>query len=127
MGGNLDYLAAIDEKWRFLASRSLNPLEWAFAEAFEIAGIPLGAVLEGMCRAFERFRPQRGQRTIRSFMYCLPVIADTALEMYPDTYWQTRRSTPSPSNGDAEKGTRSTTIGNSAPSHDRRPNAVGTE
>jgi hypothetical protein len=117
----MEYLAAIDEKWRFLAHRSLTPLEWAFAEAFEIAGIPLGAVLEGMCRAFERFRPRAGQRQIRSFMYCLPVIADTALEMFPDTYWQARRSTPSPTNGDAEKGTPDFTV-SSAP----RP-VLGTE
>lgn len=126
----MEYLEAVDEKWRFLAHRSLTPLEWAFAEALETAAIPLGAVLEGMCRSFERFRPQPGRPCIRTFLYCMGTIVDTALELYPDSYWEARRSTPSPPERDAEKGAlllTSSPLHASIPLASPRPKVVGTE
>lgn len=100
----MEYLAAVDEKWRFLAHRSLTPLEWGFAEALELAGIPLAAVLEGLCRSFDHYRPRPGAPRIRSFIYCMGIIVDTAVELYPDTHWQARRSAPSADQLEREKG-----------------------
>lgn len=105
MEGSVDYLETINDMWQALTGRDLTPLEWAFAEALEIAGVPLPAAREGLSRSFRFFCASPGRPRIRSFMYCMSAIVDMAVEMYPETHWQARRSTPPPELiGDAEKG-----------------------
>jgi hypothetical protein len=101
----MDFLETVNDIWQALTGRGLTPLEWAFAEALEIAGVPLPAVREGMARCFRFFCASPGQPRIRTFMYCMSSIVDTAVEMYPETHWQARRSTPPlQENGGREEG-----------------------
>jgi len=61
----------------------VSPLDWAIVETWQKAGIPLGAVLQGIDRAFEsweRSRRAAGGRRLKSLAYCVDAVADAALE-----------------------------------------------
>jgi hypothetical protein len=73
-----------DHFWRKRGAHLLvSPLDWAIVETWQKAGIPLGAVLQGIDRAFEsweRSRRAAGGRRLKSLAYCVDAVADAALE-----------------------------------------------
>jgi hypothetical protein len=73
-----------DHFWRKRGAHLLvSPLDWAIVETWQKAGIPLGAVLQGIDRAFEsweRSRRAAGGRQLKSLAYCVDAVADAASE-----------------------------------------------
>ncbi len=62
----------------------LSPLDWALAEAWKNAGIPLEAVLRGIDQAFEKWRsrPARARhQMVNSLAYCAQAVAAEAQAM----------------------------------------------
>ena len=80
-----NYFTEIEEHfWRKRGAHLLvSPLDWAIVETWQKAGIPLGAVLKGIDRAFESYgRSRRGTagRTLKSLAYCVDAVLDAAAE-----------------------------------------------
>lgn len=80
-----NYFTEIEEHfWRKRGAHLLvSPLDWAILETWQKAGIPLGAVLKGIDRAFESYgRSRRGTagRTLKSLAYCVDAVLDAAAE-----------------------------------------------
>jgi hypothetical protein len=78
-----NYFTEIEEYfWRKRGAHLLvSPLDWAIVETWQKAGIPLGAVLRGIDRAFEswgRSRRAAGGRTLKSLAYCVDAVLDAA-------------------------------------------------
>ena len=81
-----NYFTEIEEHfWRKRGAHLLvSPLDWAILETWQKAGIPLGAVLKGIDRAFESYaRSRRGTagRTLKSLAYCVDAVLDAAAEV----------------------------------------------
>ncbi|MFI5127548.1 MAG: hypothetical protein ACHQJX_12050 [Candidatus Acidiferrales bacterium] len=81
-----NYFTEIEEHfWRKRGAHLLvSPLDWAILETWQKAGIPLGAVLKGIDRAFESYgRSRRGTagRTLKSLAYCVDAVLDAATEV----------------------------------------------
>jgi hypothetical protein len=76
-----NYFTEIEAHFRAVRGTSLfmfSPLDWALAEAWKNAGIPLEAVLRGIDVAFERWRqrPSRARtQMVNSLAYCANAIA----------------------------------------------------
>ena len=76
-----NYFTEIEEYfWRKRGAHLLvSPLDWAIVETWQKAGIPLGAVLKGIDRAFEswgRSRRAAGGRQLKSLAYCVDAVLD---------------------------------------------------
>ena len=80
-----NYFTEIEEYfWRKRGAHLLvSPLDWAIVETWQKAGIPLGAVLKGIDRAFEswaRSRRAAGGRQLKSLAYCVDAVLDAAAD-----------------------------------------------
>ena len=80
-----NYFTEIEEYfWRKRGAHLLvSPLDWAIVETWQKAGIPLGAVLKGIDRAFEswsRSRRATSGRQLKSLAYCVDAVLDAAAE-----------------------------------------------
>src|ERR1700723_1089914 len=80
-----NYFTEIEEDfWRKRGAHLLvSPLDWAILETWQKAGIPIGAVLKGIDRAFEswaRSRRAAGGRQLKSLAYCVDAVLDAAAE-----------------------------------------------
>ncbi len=80
-----NYFTEIEDYfWRKRGAHLLvSPLDWAIVETWQKAGIPLGAVLKGIDRAFEswtRSRRAGGGRQLKSLAYCIDAVLDAAAE-----------------------------------------------
>jgi hypothetical protein len=80
-----NYFTEIEDYfWRKRGAHLLvSPLDWAIVETWQKAGIPLGAVLHGIDRAFESWQRSRraaGGRQLKSLAYCVDAVADAAAE-----------------------------------------------
>jgi len=80
-----NYFTEIEEYfWRKRGAHLLvSPLDWAIVETWQKAGIPLGAVLKGIDRAFEswgRSRRAASGRQLKSLAYCVDAVLDAAAE-----------------------------------------------
>jgi hypothetical protein len=80
-----NYFTEIEDYfWRKRGAHLLvSPLDWAIVETWQKAGIPLGAVLKGIDRAFESWQRSRraaGGRQLKSLAYCVDAVADAASE-----------------------------------------------
>jgi hypothetical protein len=80
-----NYFTEIEEYfWRKRGAHLLvSPLDWAIVESWQKAGVPLGAVLKGIDRAFEswgRSRRAAGGRQLKSLAYCVDAVLDAAAE-----------------------------------------------
>ncbi|MGA3168076.1 MAG: hypothetical protein ABSA41_12475 [Terriglobia bacterium] len=83
----ISYLSTIENHWMNCQGAALrfSPLDWAYVAAWEDAGIPLEAVLLGMTRAFQSFRPTLSSRRIRSVSYCSQSVAESAATLVKDS------------------------------------------
>ena len=70
------YFEQIETAWQRHQPRYLilSPVDWGFIDAWNEAGIPLTAVLLGIERTFENFRPQWPGNRPRTLRYCWPEI-----------------------------------------------------
>ena len=80
-----NYFTEIEEYfWQKRGAHLLvSPLDWAIVETWQKAGIPLGAVLRGIDRAFESYARSRraaGGRQLKSLAYCVDSVLDAAEE-----------------------------------------------
>jgi hypothetical protein len=80
-----NYFTEIEEYfWRKRGAHLLvSPLDWAILETWQKAGIPLGAVLKGIDRAFEswaRSRRAAGGQQLKSLAYCVDAVLDAAAQ-----------------------------------------------
>src|ERR1700722_18048777 len=80
-----NYFTEIEDYfWRKRGAHLLvSPLDWAIVETWQKAGIPLGAVLKGIDRAFESWQRSRraaGGRQLKSLAYCVDSVLDAAAE-----------------------------------------------
>ncbi|HXW62761.1 MAG TPA: hypothetical protein VEJ45_09190 [Candidatus Acidoferrales bacterium] len=78
-----NYFTEIEEYfWHKRGAHLLvSPLDWAIVETWQKAGIPLGAVLKGIDRAFEswgRSRRAADGRPLKSLAYCVDAVLDAA-------------------------------------------------
>ncbi len=87
------YFEQIELAWQRLqqAPRILSPTDWHNMEAWYAGGIPLTAVLVGMERTFEHFRPKSPGERIYTLYYCWPEILKAASDMSVETYWERQR------------------------------------
>ncbi|MEJ5367063.1 MAG: hypothetical protein WHT08_02010 [Bryobacteraceae bacterium] len=79
------YFTEIEEHFQRARGTGLflmSPLDWALAESWKNAGVPLEAVLRGIDAAFEKWRSRR-QRTqrINSLAYCAQAVLQEAEAM----------------------------------------------
>ncbi|HXJ95520.1 MAG TPA: hypothetical protein VMT20_21975 [Terriglobia bacterium] len=76
-----EYFTEIEEKFRRCRGTPtlLSTLDWALIESWKEAGIPLGAVLIGIERTFEKYarRPQRF-RKVNGLAYCSQSVMEAA-------------------------------------------------
>ncbi len=84
------YLNAIEAEWMRLQGRQqpLRPLDWAYADAWQKAEIPLAAVIVGMRRSFQSYKPRNPEDRIRSLAYCYQAIMDAREDLAPETVWK---------------------------------------
>ncbi len=61
----------------------MSPLDWVLVESWKDAGIPLGAVLKGIDRSFEKYHSAKRRRfsTVNSVAYCSQEVLGAAREM----------------------------------------------
>lgn len=61
----------------------MSPLDWVLVESWKDAGIPLGAVLKGIDRSFEKYHSAKRRRfsTVNSVAYCSQEVLVAAREM----------------------------------------------
>ena len=60
----------------------LSPLDWALAESWKNAGVPLEAVLRGIDEAFEKWRSRKSRiQTVNSLAYCAQAVLEQAQRM----------------------------------------------
>ena len=80
-----NYFTEIEEYfWRKRGAHLLvSPLDWAIMEAWQKAGVPLEAVLQGIDRAFESYaRSRRGAgKPLKSLAYCTDAVLEAATEL----------------------------------------------
>jgi hypothetical protein len=79
-----NYFTDIEEHfWKKRGAHLLvSPLDWAIMETWQKAGVPLGAALKGIDRAFESYeRSRRGAgKPLKSLAYCTAAVLETAEE-----------------------------------------------
>jgi len=78
------YFSEIEERYRRCRGTPvlISTLDWALIESWKEAGVPLGAVLAGIERTFERYakRPRRFSK-VNSLAYCSPAVLEAAEAM----------------------------------------------
>lgn len=79
-----EYFQTVERRFQQLRGSPilLSPRDWMRIASWWERGIPIGIVLAGIERAFEKRRESSPDATIRSLAYCEPVILDT---------WERRR------------------------------------
>jgi len=81
---HFNYFTEIEEYfWKKRGAHLLvSPLDWAIMEAWQKAGVPLGAALAGIDRAFESYqRSRRGAgKPLKSLAYCTDAVLAAAEE-----------------------------------------------
>ena len=73
MENYFNYFTEIEEQFRKCRAEPvlLSPIDWALIESWKEQGFPLGAVLLGIERAFEKFKSgKRGYRKVNTLAYC---------------------------------------------------------
>jgi len=79
-----NYFTEIEEYfWKKRGAHLLvSPLDWAIMEAWQKAGVPLEAALQGIDRAFESYgRSRRGAgKPLKSLAYCTDAVLEAAEE-----------------------------------------------
>src|ERR1043166_4946928 len=79
-----NYFTEIEEYfWKKRGAHLLvSPLDWAIREAWQRAGVPLGAVFKGIDSAFESYgRSRRGAgKPLKSLAYCTDAVLEAAQE-----------------------------------------------
>jgi hypothetical protein len=79
-----NYFTEIEEYfWKKRGAHLLvSPLDWAIMEAWQKAGVPLEAVLQGIDRSFESYgRSRRGAgKPLKSLAYCTDAVLEAAEE-----------------------------------------------
>lgn len=77
-----NYFTEIEEHfWKKRGAHLLvSPLDWAIMETWQKAGVPLGAVLRGIDKAFETYgRSRRGAgKPLKSLAYCTDAVLEEA-------------------------------------------------
>ncbi|HEX4167313.1 MAG TPA: hypothetical protein VHZ55_17750 [Bryobacteraceae bacterium] len=81
-GNYFNYFTEIEEHFQRARGSGLfllSPLDWALIEAWQQAGIPLAAVLQGIDDAFEKWRSRKQKRRlINSIAYCAQAVLEAA-------------------------------------------------
>jgi len=87
-----NYLSKIEAEWMRLqrGALRLTPIDWAIADAWQSAGIPLEAVILGMRRSFQSFRPQTPGARIKGLGYCHAATLDAWQDLAPELCWKER-------------------------------------
>src|ERR1700680_4101503 len=79
-----NYFTEIEEYfWKKRGAHLLvSPLDWAIMETWQKAGVPLGAALKGIDRAFESYqRSRRGAgKPLKSLAYCTAAVLEAEEE-----------------------------------------------
>jgi len=79
-----NYFTEIEEYfWKKRGAHLLvSPLDWAIMEAWQKAGVPLGAALKGIDKAFESYqRSRRGAgKPLKNLAYCTDAVLEAAEE-----------------------------------------------
>ena len=81
-----NYFTEVEEHFRRARNSGMfmmSPLDWVLVEAWKDAGIPLGAVLKGIDRSFEKYHSSKRRRfsTVNSIAYCSQEVLGAAREM----------------------------------------------
>ena len=71
-----EYFQATDQAWYQATRHQLNPLDWAYVEAWYEASVPIACLLNGIARAVASFRKANGNAPIHSIAYCAQAIID---------------------------------------------------
>ena len=77
-----NYFTEIEEHFRLARGTGLfllSPLDWALAESWKNAGVPLEAVLRGIDQAFEKWRGRRVKtQMVNSLAFCAQAVLTEA-------------------------------------------------
>lgn len=81
-----NYFTEVEEHFRRARNSGMfmmSPLDWVLVESWKDAGIPLGAVLKGIDRSFEKYHSAKRRRfsTVNSVAYCSQEVLGAAREM----------------------------------------------
>lgn len=81
-----NYFTEVEEHFRQARNSGMfmmSPLDWVLVESWKNAGIPLGAVLKGIDRSFEKYHSGKRRRfsTVNSVAYCSQEVLGAAREM----------------------------------------------
>ena len=81
-----NYFTEVEEHFRRARNSGMfmmSPLDWVLVESWKDAGIPLGAVLKGIDRSFEKYHGAKRRRfsTVNSVAYCTQEVLGVAREM----------------------------------------------
>ena len=81
-----NYFTEVEEHFRRMRNSGMfmmSPLDWVLVESWKNAGIPLGAVLKGIERSFEKYHSSKRRRfsTVNSVAYCSQEVLGAAREM----------------------------------------------
>lgn len=81
-----NYFTEVEEHFRRARNSGMfmmSPLDWVLVESWKNAGIPLGAVLKGIDRSFEKYHAAKRRRfsTVNSVAYCSQEVLGVAREM----------------------------------------------
>lgn len=77
-----NYFTEVEEHFRRARGSGLfllSPLDWALIESWKNSGVPLGAVLQGIDAAFEKWHTRKvKQRAVNSVAYCAQAVMEAA-------------------------------------------------
>ncbi len=81
-----NYFTEVEDHFRCARNSGMfmmSPLDWVLVESWKNAGIPLGAVLKGIDRSFEKYHSGKRRRfsTVNSVAYCSQEVLGAAREM----------------------------------------------
>lgn len=80
-----NYFTEVEDHFRQARGSGMfmfSPLDWALIESWKDAGVPLGAVLKGIDRSFEKFHGRRRRHTtVNSIAYCTQEVLEAARSM----------------------------------------------
>lgn len=81
-----NYFTEVEEHFRRARNSGMfmmSPLDWVLVESWKDAGIPLGAVLKGIDRSFEKYHAAKRRRfsAVNSVAFCSQEVLGAAREM----------------------------------------------
>ena len=81
-----NYFTEVEEHFRRARNSGMfmmSPLDWVLIETWKNAGVPLGAVLKGIDRSFEKYHSAKRRRfsTVNSVAFCAQEVLGAAREM----------------------------------------------